>query len=80
MRCLIWTLRVVSGSPSLNVGNAPVAGVSQVSFPASTSFARMRVAIAFVFDAIMYFVSASTFAGSPSSRTPKPTANTVRPS
>jgi hypothetical protein len=76
---LIWTLLVVSASPSLNSGSTLVAGVSHVSFLASTSFASINVVSALVFDAIMYLVSPSGLAGLPSARTPKPPLNTTLP-
>jgi hypothetical protein len=41
--------------------------------------ASISVAIALVFEAIMYRVSASTLPGLPSSRTPNPPAYTTRP-
>ena len=54
-------------------------GVCHVSFFWSTSRPSSKVVIAFVFEAMMYSVSASGFSGFPSSRTPKPPANTTFP-
>ena len=80
IRCFTSTWLVVSASPSLKLGRRLVTGVSHVSFPSSTSLASSSVVSAFVFDAIMKSVSASTFAGLPSLRTPKPPAKTTLPS
>jgi hypothetical protein len=80
IRCLTRTLRSwCPRLPSLNEGSRLVTAVSQVSFLASTSLASISVARPLVFDAIMNFVSPSTLAGLPSSRTPKPSANTTLP-
>ena len=76
-RCFTSTCCVVLASPSLNEGKTFVTGVSQSSFPSSTSRAMSSVVSGFVFEAIRKAVSASTFSGLPSSRTPNPPANTT---
>ncbi len=79
MRCLICTLFVVAASPSLKRGKTSVTGWSQRSFFSSTSSAMSSVASAFVFDAAMKSVSASTFSGLPSAFTPRPPSYTTLP-
>ena len=79
IRCLMSTCRVVAASPSLNEGYASVTGSSQRSFFSSTSSASSSVVIAFVLDAAMKSVSLSTFAGLPSSFTPRPPSHTTLP-
>ena len=80
IRCLIFTCSVVAALPRRKDGSTLVTGVSQVSFPWSTSLASISVVIALVLDATMKSVPASTFSLPPSSRAPKPPAKTTFPS
>ena len=54
-------------------------GVSHVRRPSATSLASSSVVSAFVLDAIMKSVFASTAVALPSSRTPRPPAKTSLP-
>ena len=78
-RCRTCTRAVVAASPSLNSGISVVTGVSQANLPSSTCFASISVVSALLLEAIMKTVDASTLPGLPSSRTPKPPANTTLP-
>lgn len=67
------------GSENLRVGRYSRTGVSQASFPSSTSDAIVAAVKDLVTEAMSNTVSASTGSGFSSSFTPKPFARTIRP-